>query len=194
MPSTAIRTGRTALLLMDFQPAIVGMLDQPAVVEHARTALAWAREHEVQVAFVRVAFTPEDHAAIPDHHKAFARAKEAGLFADGDPVLEIDPALPVREGDIVVRKTRHGAFSTTDLHERLTASGIDTLVLSGISTSGVVLSTVRDAADRDYRLLVLADAVGDADPEVHRVLVEKVLPRQADVLHTAELAARTERG
>jgi nicotinamidase-related amidase len=59
---------------------------------------------------------------------------------------------------------------------------VDTLVLAGISTSGVVLSTTRDAADRDFRLLVLADCCADPDPDVHRVLIEKVLPRQAEVI------------
>jgi len=60
------------------------------------------------------------------------------------------------------------------------------MVLTGIATSGVVLSTVREASDKDYQLTVLADACGDGDEEVHRVLVEKVFPRQADVLTTDE--------
>jgi nicotinamidase-related amidase len=59
-------------------------------------------------------------------------------------------------------------------------------VLAGIATSGVVLSTVRQAADLDYRLIVLADACADRDPEVHRVLTEKVFPRQAQVTVTDE--------
>jgi nicotinamidase-related amidase len=67
-------------------------------------------------------------------------------------------------------------------HLRLAARGIDTLVLAGVATSGVVLSTLRDAADRDYRLFVLSDVCADMDPEVHRVLMEKIFPRQADVI------------
>ncbi|HEY3883138.1 MAG TPA: isochorismatase family protein, partial [Trebonia sp.] len=61
----------------------------------------------------------------------------------------------------------------------------DTLVLAGISTSGVVLSTLRQAADLDYRLIVLEDACADRDDEVHRVLTGKVFPRQA-VVTTAD--------
>ena len=57
-------------------------------------------------------------------------------------------------GEIEVRKTRTGAFSTTDLHEQLKAKGIDTLILAGVSTSGAVLSTVRYATDKDYRYVV----------------------------------------
>jgi nicotinamidase-related amidase len=80
-----------------------------------------------------------------------------------------------------------GAFSTTDLHEQLQERGIDTLVLAGISTSGVVLSTVRDGHDRDYALYVLSDASADPDAEVHAFLTTKLLPRQADVITLADL-------
>ena len=64
----------------------------------------------------------------------------------------------------------------------LRAKDIKHLVLTGVATSGVVLSTVREAADKDYRLTVLADACADSDGEVHRVLTTKVFPRQADVI------------
>jgi nicotinamidase-related amidase len=90
-------------------------------------------------------------------------------------------------GDITVRKTRVGAFSTTDLDQQLRDRGITTLILAGISTSGVVLSTVRDAADRDYQILVLADACADPVPGVHEFLTEKIFPRQASVITSAEL-------
>jgi nicotinamidase-related amidase len=79
-----------------------------------------------------------------------------------------------------------GAFSTTDLETVLRARNINTLVLFGISTSGVVLSTVRWAADMDYKLAVISDACADRDPEVHRVLQEKVFSWQATVLNTQE--------
>jgi nicotinamidase-related amidase len=78
------------------------------------------------------------------------------------------------------------AFSGSDLDVLLRATGAGTLVLAGIATSGVVLSTVRQAADLDYRLVVLADACADRDEEVHRVLTGKVFPRQAVVTTAAE--------
>jgi nicotinamidase-related amidase len=183
---------QTALLLMDFQPLILSQIaDRDALLDNARAALHWAREHGVRVVFVRVAFAPEDYDAIPHHHKAFAAAKQQHLFADGDPALDITPELEVRPDDLVVRKTRYGAFSTTGLHAVLGDAAIDTLIVGGISTAGVVLSTVRDAADQDYRLFVLADATADTDPEVHRVLVDKVLPRQADMITTSTLPTVT---
>ena len=83
-------------------------------------------------------------------------------------------------------RSRVGAFSTTDLAILLNAKNIDTLVLLGIATSGVVLSTIRWAADADFELIVLSDCCADRDEEVHRVLMEKVFPRQATVATVAD--------
>ena len=73
-------------------------------------------------------------------------------------------------------KRRVSAFAGSDLDVVLRAGGIEDLVLCGIATSGVVLSTLRQAADLDYRLTVLRDACADADAEVHRVLTREGLP------------------
>jgi len=178
----------TALLLMDFQPAILAAIAEPdALLERAAAALEWARSQKVQVCYVRVAFTDEDYAAVPSHSKAFAAVAENKYLPADSPEAQIHESLEVQAGDIVVRKVRFGPFSTTDLYASLHKQGIDTLVLAGISTGGVVLSTVRNAADEDYRIYVLADATADPDPEVHRVLIEKVFPHQADIIDTADL-------
>jgi nicotinamidase-related amidase len=105
------------------------------------------------------------------------------------PETAVHAAIAPEPGDIVVRKTRVGAFSTTDLDERLRALGVDTLLLAGISSSGVVLSTVRDAADRDYRIFVLEDCCADRDPDVHDLLMHKVFPRQAWIVGSTDLPA-----
>jgi nicotinamidase-related amidase len=182
-------TTSTALLLMDFQPAILASVAEPdRLLGGAQTALSWARSEGVQVCYVRVAFAEEDYRAIPGHSKAFAAVARNRFLAADSPEAQIHESLEVRDEDIVVRKTRFGAFSTTGLYTRLHALGIDTLVLAGISTSGVVLSTVRDAADDDYRIFVLSDATADPDPDVHRTLVEKVFPHQADVITTGDLS------
>ncbi len=81
------------------------------------------------------------------------------------------------------------AFACSDLDVLLRGLGADGLVLAGISTGGVVLSTLRQAADLDHRLTVLADACADLDEEVHRVLTGKVFPRQAAVTTTEEWIA-----
>jgi nicotinamidase-related amidase len=180
---------RSALVLMDFQVGILQGRDGGAeVLAAAVRALRAARSARLQVVHVRVAFGEQDYASVPEHNKVFAAVRGAGRLAEGTPGAEIHPDLAPAPGDVVVTKTRVGAFSTTALDTHLRGRGIDTLVLGGVSTSGVVLSTVRDAADRDYRLVVLSDCCLDV-PEVHSLLVSQVFPRQADVVDLAAFEA-----
>jgi nicotinamidase-related amidase len=185
-----VDAARTALVLMDFQPAVVGTLaegDTAALLASAGKALTWARSAGVTVAYVRVAFRDADYAAIPEHNRAFAPFRGGGMLADGSPECEIVESLRPQRDEIVVRKTRFGSFSTTSLSPRLREAGIESLILAGISTGGVVLSTVRDAADQDFRVYVLADACADSNPHVHSILTEAVFPHQAYVISTAQL-------
>lgn len=180
---------RTALLLMDFQPAILESLsDADALVTRAAKARALARSGGVTIVHVRVAFTAQDRAAIPDRNKAFAGVKGSNYLDADSSATQVHSELCPDEDDLVVTKTRFGAFSTTNLELLLSGHGIDTLILAGVSTSGVVLSTVRDAGDRDYRLVLLSDCCADPDADVHSTLLERVFPRQADVVDTATLA------
>jgi len=180
---------RTALLVMDYQQAIVGMIeDSDALVARAAEALDRVRARGGHVGYVRVAFTDADLQNIPATSSMGARiAAGAQEFMDDAPTTQIDERVAPQDGDMIVRKTRVGAFSTTDLAEQLAQRGVDTLILAGISTSGVVLSTVRDGADRDYALYVLSDATADRDAAVHSCLMEQVFPRQANVITVAEL-------
>lgn len=173
----------TALLIMDLQNGIVGQYPDPsAIIERLQTAKQAAVKAGVTVAYVRLGLTDADFEAISPRNKAFSAIGAIHNFAEDSPASQIIEQLAPGDSDIVVRKTRYGAFSTTDLAQQLEQRGIDTLVLGGIATSGIVLSTVRDAADRDYRLFVLADGCGDRDPQVHEVLLGKVFPRQAEVI------------
>ncbi|MER5746325.1 isochorismatase family cysteine hydrolase [Streptomyces sp. NPDC002225] len=184
----ALVAGRTALLSMDFQNGIVPLAPEPdALLARVAGAIADVRAAGGTVGHVRVAFTEDDWDAVPDRNVSFGAAAAAKAMHHEDETTRFHPAVAPQDGDIVVRKVRYGAASTTDLYARLAERGIDTLVLAGISTSGVVLSTVMDAADRDFRLYVLSDCVADRDPEVHRVLVEKVFPSRARVIDTAGL-------
>jgi nicotinamidase-related amidase len=181
---------RTALLVMDYQPGIIERLeDGDALVARAQAALVAARAAGAHVGYVRVAFTDEDFDAMPED-APMARVKQMpreAMHADS-PGTQVDARVAPADGDIVVRKTRVGPFLTTDLDEQLRARGVDTLLLAGISTSGVVLSTVRDGHDRDYRLYVIADATADPLPDVHEALIEKIFPRQAEVIEVDDLA------
>ena len=103
--------------------------------------------------------------------------------------MQVADAVAPHPGEPVVTKRRVRGFADSDLDAILRAHRAERLVLAGIATSGVVLSTFTQAADLDFDLVVLSDAVADADPEVHRVLLEKVFPKQAAVLTTAEWTA-----
>jgi nicotinamidase-related amidase len=119
---------------------------------------------------------------------AYATLSESGgRFVTTTPGSDIVPALRPHDGDLIVVKHRVSAFAGPDLEMILRARGVETLILSGIVTSGCVLSTVRQAADADYRLVVLGDGCTDYDDEVHRVLTEKVFPRQAQVISASEV-------
>jgi nicotinamidase-related amidase len=188
-PSKKIDPKKTALLLMDYQSGIIGRIpNSDALLERAAQTIVAARRHGVCVGYVRVAFDEADVKAIPTTNKAFSRlAQTIDAFRSDAPATQIDARVSPQPGDIIVRKTRVGAFLTTNLNQRLELAGITTLILAGISTSGVVLSTVRDAADRDYHLFVVSDACADPDPEIHEFLLNRIYPNQADVIASADV-------
>ena len=176
----------TALLVMDVQQDIVDRFGgDEGYLPRLAAAVRAARGAGIRVIYVVVGFRA-GYPEVSERNKSFAAIAGTGRFADGDPGAAIHPAVAPAPGDIIVTKRRVSAFTGSDLEVVLRAAGIDHLVLTGIATSGVVLSTLRQAADLDYRLTVLADGCLDADPEVHRVLTDKVYPRQADVLRIAE--------
>lgn len=182
---------KTALLVMDMQAGIVAMLpDTASILSTTANAIAKARYQKIPVIYVVVGFrqgSPE----ISLNNKGFAASKERFTSTNMAEFMAVHEDLKPQADEVVVTKRRVSAFTGSDLEVILRAYGTQHLVLTGIATSGVVLSTLREAADKDYRLTVLADCCADGDEEVHRVLTTKVFPRQADVLtveewHTAE--------
>jgi nicotinamidase-related amidase len=129
---------------------------------------------------VIVSFRP-GYPEISPRNLTFTALKGSGQFVDD----QVHGAVAPRPGEIVVIKRRVSAFSGSDLEVILRGHDINHLILTGIATSGVVLSTLRQAADADYRLTVPSDCCLDDDAEVHSVLVGKIFPRQATVT-TAE--------
>ncbi len=181
---------RPVLLLMDFQHGIVERLGAPAVVDAAARAATAARSAGIPVMFVRVAFRPGFPEVSAGNATFSALTAQGGdAYHQDHPATQVHAALAPRDGEPVVLKRRVSAFTGSDLDVLLRGAGADHLVLAGISTSGVVLSTLRQAADLDYRLTVLADACADPDEEVHRVLTGKVFPRQAVVTTADEWVA-----
>ncbi|MEE8289988.1 MAG: cysteine hydrolase [Candidatus Tectomicrobia bacterium] len=173
-PATLDRN-HSAVLIMDFQVRIINNFasDPQGVIERAAQALQGARQAGLPIIYI---------------------VHRGGPFREDAPDVEIHPGVAPAPGESVITKTKPGSFSTTGLDITLREMGVDTLILMGVATSGCVLSTIRWAVDINYKPLVVADACSDPDPEVHRVLTEKVYPRQGTVLTTDEfchLVART---
>ncbi|MFC1957337.1 cysteine hydrolase family protein [Chloroflexota bacterium] len=160
-----IARDKTAVLIMDYQlRQLSGFPEsfQKELLARANTVLAGARREGIPVIYVEV------------------------VRGERTPENDIHPDITPLPGETVLTKRRVGPFSTTDLDKMLKAKGIETLVLMGISTSGCVISTVRWAADIDYKMIVLADCCADRDDEIQRVLMEKIFPRQATVIPSQE--------
>lgn len=183
-----------ALLVMDVQEGIVSRFVQTDdFLPRINTAIVAARSAAIPIIYVRVAFRqglPE----ISMRNKSFSAIKQQGSLQTAMTALEIHPAIASQPTDIVVTKRRVSAFSGSDLEVVLRAQGISHLALCGIATSGVVLSTLREAADKDYQLTALSDCCIDSDEEVQRVLLTKVFPRQADVVPVATWSANLHQG
>jgi nicotinamidase-related amidase len=189
MSTNALDPSRTALLVMDLQADIVARFPDgsAALLERTATLIAAARAAGVPVIYVVVGFRP-GYPEVSPRNQSFSAIRGTGRFTTSPPGADIVAAVRPQPEDVIIVKHRVGAFSGTDLDMVLRAKGVETLVLTGLATSGVVLSTVRHGADADYRLVVVADCCGDGDDEVHRVLTEKVFVRQATVVAASEIA------
>jgi nicotinamidase-related amidase len=171
---------------MDMQVGIVTRFAQAGdLLTPTSAAITAARAASIPVIYVAVAFRP-GYPEMSPRNKTFSAIKQQQSASSAPMIsMEIHSAIAPQPMDIVVTKRRVSAFSGSDLEVVLRAQDISHLVLCGISTSGVVLSTLREAADKDYQLTVLADCCADGDEEVQRVLLSKIFPRQAEVVQAA---------
>lgn len=176
----------TALLVMDMQANVLaGLDDSKQILNNIANAIANARINGIPVIFIVVGFRsggPE----ISRNNKIFAASKDRLAGVDTSAMLKVHAAIAPLQDEVIVVKRRVSAFSGSDLEIILRAQNIQHIVLSGVATSGVILSTLREAADKDYRITVLSDCCADSDEEVHRVLIQKVFPKQAEVVTVSQ--------
>ncbi len=184
-----MNVNNTALLVMDVQEGIVARVQDPDYVPRVRRAIDAARNAGIPVVYVAIGFRsgrPEASA----RNKVFTTLPP-DLYTADDPKIAIHEGVTPRPDEVVVTKRRVSAFTGSDLDVVLRSGDITHLVLTGVATSGVVLSTLRQAADLDFRLTVLSDACYDPDSEIHRLLIEKVFPSQAEITTVGEWAETT---
>ncbi len=182
---------KAALLVMDMQAGILNRLPQDkaaTVIANANKAIAYAHKRDIPVIYVVVGFragAPE----ISEDNKGFSAAGYKGTLTpeQARQNLQIHPDILHGADDIIVTKRRVSAFTGSDLDVLLRGQNVRHIILMGVSTSGVVLSTLREAADKDFQITVLTDCCVDIrDEEVHRVLTTKIFPNQAETLTVKE--------
>jgi nicotinamidase-related amidase len=188
---------RTAVVAMDCQTSIVSIYAKPQEEFLARVSsvLRASRAAGMTVIFIQVGFRP-GLPEVSSRNKLFAAIQAScqhqSLFQGS--AGRIHPALGPEPSDILVTKHRVSAFRGTDFGLLLRAREIETLVLFGIATSGVVLSTLLEASDADYRLVVIEDCCADLDPELHAALLARLFPKRADVITAADFVKMLESG
>lgn len=178
-------SAQTALLIMDCQVGIADKLPTiDTLVNKINEAAKAARQAGIKVIFTKVGFQ-EGHPEIGSNSTPFfQQVKEKNMFADEQSKLL--PQIEVLPGDAVIDKKRFSAFAGSNLSLILHANGIQHLVLTGVRTAGVILSTMDLATDTDYKVTVLSDCCADPDPEMHKVLLEKVLPLRGEVINSED--------
>ena len=152
-------------------------------IANTAEALRKARAAGVKIGYVRVGFSP-DYRECPPNSRIFQGAKKAGLFKLGAWGTEVHPALAPQPGDFDIVKHRVSPFYATSLEAILRANHIQRLYISGVSTSGAVLSAAKDGHDRDYDVFVIDDCCCALNEEQHRAVIDQ-MQRMTTIL-TAE--------
>jgi nicotinamidase-related amidase len=181
---------RPALVVVDMikgftDPACPLGCSCPSVVAANARLLEAFHQRDLPVYFTTVVYHNDDQARI------FRERIEAlnVLTPDSDWV-KVDPQLPMREGDQLIEKQWASAFHKTDLDQRLRTQGVDSLVVTGLTTSGCVRATVVDGLQYDYRVVVAREAVGDRNPDAHAANLFDMHAKYADVLDLEEVLAQ----
>ena len=183
---------RTALLLMDYQPDLFAFIGEPEPVIDAGVELREAaRTAGIPVIYIVVRFR-DGYPEVSPRNKSFWSLRDVGILKESEASSFVHERLAPADGELVITKRRVSAFSGSDLAVALSSIDADTLILGGINTSGVILSTTRQAADLDFRLVIAEGACADPDPELHTILIEKVLATQAEILSVDQVSAALE--
>lgn len=181
---------RTAVLSLDIQTALVAIYakDSPDFMSTVPSVIAHCRKVHANLVHVRVGFRP-GFPEVSERNRFLAAMKadpQHRQIFQGE-LGAIHPAVAPESEEVVITKHRVSAFQGTDLGIILRSKEIDTLVLFGIATSGVVLSTALEATDLDYRVFVVKDCCVDLDSEVHSCVLDKLLTGRTTVLTAGQL-------
>lgn len=186
---------RPALVLVDlvrayFDPA--SPLFAPAVEEARRSSvrlLAAARRARIMIVFTRVVY----RRGGADGGVFFRKVKALSVFEEGSAFGAFAEGIDPRPDELIVTKQYASAFFGTSLAPTLTAAGIDTAIITGVTTSGCVRATAVDAMQYGFIPIVVRDAVGDRDAHPHEANLFDLEGKYADVVGESEAVAYLER-
>jgi nicotinamidase-related amidase len=176
----------TALLILDYQIGVGDLSYAQDAASRAAIALEAGRKAGLCIVFSKVMFRP-GYADISASNRSFQAVKEADLMPPE--ASKLIPRFQPRSGEILVNKNRFSVFSGNDLKQLLRSKPIKTLVMAGVATSGVILSTFAEAADEDYEMAVLSDACADPKASLHQELTTSLFPRSATVVSVDQWTA-----
>jgi maleamate amidohydrolase len=179
-----------AVLIVDMQvglddPAYKVGADQTPAVEAIASLLPSARARGVPIIYARTGYRPD--------------GRDGGLFLEKIPALielvtdspafEIDPRLAPEEDDFVVHKKFASAFFQTNLPSLLVAEGIDTIILTGCSTSGCIRAAAIDGISHGYRMILPEECISDRAEGPHRANLFDINAKYGDVVPLDEVLA-----
>ena len=186
MPVLQLNPKKTALVLIDLQNSTVGVNTAPyaamQVIANSKKLAEAFRAVGAPVIYVNVDFN------------GFLKLPADQPFNMGDKPIpaaasQIAPSAGFQQGDLLVTKRHWGAFAGTDLEQQLKTCGVDTVVLTGISTNHGVESTARQGVGLGFAFVLVEDACSSQNTEHHRFAFENIFPRLARVRTTDEVLA-----
>lgn len=181
---------RPALILIDFcqgyfEPDCDLYADVDAALESALRVRAAARAAGVPVILTNVVY----HPSAIDGGRFFEKAAPLRNFLQGSPMGAFGPGLVPFDDELVVSKQYPSAFFGTSLASTLTALGVDSVLLTGLTTSGCVRASCVDAMSHGFRTAVIADACGDRHSAPHEANLFDMNAKYADVVSEADALA-----
>ncbi|WP_373492520.1 isochorismatase family protein [Parasphingorhabdus sp.] len=178
---------RPALILIDFcqgyfDPGCDLYADVDDALSSALRLRDAARQAGVPVILTGVSY----HPTAIDGGRFFEKAAPLRYFIEGNPMGAFAAGLEPREDELVIIKQYPSAFFGTSLASTLTAIGVDSVLLTGLTTSGCVRASCVDAMSHGFRTAVVADACGDRHVAPHEANLFDMNAKYADVVSEGE--------